>query len=616
MKKRLLKQLFNALIIGFILISCDKDADRIESTAPLDSKESYQKSTSNDIDNLLVEYTQKYNGEYVKTNFIGRIINENDEPIEGAKVTLGGQSKETDENGIVYFSEVKVQQYFAHIRAFAEGYLEGSRVIVPDLDKDSQNNFTIKLFRFKEVARISSKKGGKVKFNSVKGEGAVYFDSGFVDASGNPYNGGVSVSVHYLDPLDPDTANTMPGDLYGITRNFEEAALGSYGMIQVELRGDSGEKLQIINPATIRIPIHPDQIATATNQVPMWSFNEQAGVWYEEAIAYKDNNHYVAEVRHFSFWNCDAPFPVVNFSATVVDSATLTPISGLRVEITYSGFTRYANTDAAGVVSGKIPANQIMTLEIFDECGNLLHSDSSFGPYGGTTNVTIQVTPNPIQSFTLSGTVTNCLAAPVTNGYLTLTNTLSGQYITGIAVTGGTYTYSGIGCVLPSDITITAVDLATAQGSTTLTTVNAGANTQNIVICGGLASEYIRYRINTTTGPFQYDLLQPFGAIRNTAAFVQASNSIGKTHIYSTTIIPGTGYPFGTGPNSMYIETLSDVNGLDGNATMALATPMTFDLIAIGGIGQYILIEFSGNYVDLNGVTNTIEGEARIYRDF
>ena len=83
----------------------------------------------------------------------------------------------------------------------------------------------------------------------------------------------VLVNANYLNPLDEDTANTMPGDLYGLNSNYETVALGSYGMINVELRGMSGQKLQIANTAKISLPIHPNQMATATSQVPMWSFN-------------------------------------------------------------------------------------------------------------------------------------------------------------------------------------------------------------------------------------------------------------------------------------------------------------------------------------------------------
>ncbi|WP_075341007.1 carboxypeptidase-like regulatory domain-containing protein [Tenacibaculum agarivorans] len=617
MKKTFFKQLIYALAIIFSLMACEQETSLIDNNTENISVNNLQRKAKpkNEVDDKLLEYIKEYSGKQVKSNFLGRIIDENDQPIKGAKVIIGNQVKETDENGMVSFTSVIVQEYFAYIQAFAEGYLDGSRVIVPNFDKGNQNNFTIKLFKFKSVGRIDSKKGGKVSFKSEKGEGAIYFNSGFTDESGNVYTGDVAVSVNYLNPLNPDTANTMPGDLYGITENFEQVALGSYGMVQVELRGTSGEKLQIIDPAKLIMPIHPDQVATATNQVPMWSFNETAGVWYEETIAEKDGNHYVAEVSHFSFWNCDAPFPVVNFSATVVDASTLNPITGLRVEITYSGFTRYATTNANGIVSGKVPQNQTMEIKILDSCGNVLYIDPSFGPFATTTNITIPVTLSPLQTFTLSGTVNDCLGSPVTNGYVTLSSA-SGQHIAGILVTAGTYSYTGIGCVLPSNITITGVDLTTAQSLTTVTTVNSGTNTENLILCGGLASEYIRYRVNTTTGPYEYDLIQPYGGIRSSRFYLSASNTTSGTFIFGNTLTVGFGYPFGT----IGIEKLGHVNGINPSATMALANPMTFDLVAIttgpGGIGQYISVDFSGNYVDNNGNTNTIEGEARIFRDF
>lgn len=614
MKKTFLKQLFFALVIAFSFTSCEKDEALIDNSENAITTNLSKNSRLNEIDEKLADYVREYNGRFLEVNFIGRIINENNDPISGARVTLGNQVQVTDQNGIVSFIDVEVQENFAYARAFANGYIDGSRVMIPDVSVGSQNNFTIKLFKFNEVASFDADQGGRTRFDTEIGEGSITFRPGFTDEFGNQYHGDVAVSMNYLDPLNPDTANTMPGDLYGLTENFDQVALGSYGMLEVELRGSSGEKLQIIAPARLKMPIHPDQLATAASTVPMWSFNEHAGVWYEEAVAYKNGSHYVSDVPHFSFWNCDAPFPVIDFSATVIDAATLNPLSGLSVEITYNGFSRYGITNSSGIVSGKLPSNQPMTISIWDVCGNLVYS-SALGPFATTTNITIPVTINPVQIFTLSGTVDDCIPAPVTNGYLTLTNGTTGQFIATISVTAGTYSYTGIGCVLPVNITITAVDFSTAQGSTTTTTVNPGANTQNISICGGLANEYIRYRING--GAWQYDLVQPNGGIRaGTYILAQATNSTSGTIIFSNTATLGTGYPFGTGTNSMFIERLGDIDGINQNATMALATPMTFDLVAVGALGAYISIDFNGNYVDNNGVQKTIQGESRIYRDY
>ncbi len=630
MKTTFLKQLLYVFVIVFSLSACNEEPNLIENSK--NQKESYllKKTEANEIDTKLAEYIKEYSGRDAKATFIGRIINEDNVPIEGAKVVLGTQKLETDKNGIVLFKSAQVKQHFSYIRASAEGYLNGSRVIVPDLGKENQNSFTIRLFKFKEIGSIDSEKGGEVSFRSKKGKGkgkgTVYFNPGFTDESDNIYEGTVAVSINYLDPLNPDTANKMPGDLYGITQDFEQVALGSYGMLQVELRGESGEKLEIIEPAKLIMPIHPDQIATAQKEVPMWSFNEYAGVWYEETMAYKEGEHYVTEVPHFSFWNCDAPFPVDDFCAIFIDPLTGNPIVGLRIEISYGQppFKRFAITDVNGKVSGKVPSNLLKTIKIFDNCGNLLDtSQFTAASPSGCHIIQLQVTP-PSQIFTLSGTVQNCSNVAINNGYISISHSPSGIHFMNISVnSAGMYSYTGVNCSLPDVFSITGVDLSTAEAETVTKTIYSGTNTQNITICGNaLPSEYIRYKINSS--PFyHYDLLNPSGGIKANKVFVRASSSTGHTAIEGENTMTIGNYPFGNGPNTMFMESLSHIHGINISGTAALPSlgRLSFNITAIdpapGATGTYISISFAGNYKNNNNsISYSIEGDARIYRDY
>ena len=527
---------------------------------------------------------------------------------------MGNQQQTTDVNGIVTFQDVVVNENFAYAQASAFGYVSGSRVMVPQ----NQNSFTIKLFNITEGQSISSE-GGEIEINSGEnGTTFIEFGSGFIDENGNSYNGTVNVVANYLDPLNPETAETMPGELYGLDSNFQEVALGSYGMISVELRGSSGEELQITNPAEIRIPIHPDQTGIAPGQVPMWSFNEDTGVWIEETVAQNNGTHFVAQVTHFSFWNCDAPFPVVDFDATVTDTSS-NPLAGLRVTITYNNFARYAFTDSNGVVSGKIPSGQTMNINITDQCGTSLYNNS-FGPFSSATSVTIPVTlsTTPI---TVSGTVVDCSSATVTNGYVTYTNG-SGQYLGIAQVTAGTHSYSGISCSTPVNVTLTGGDSSTGQIISPTTVVANPSATANLVACGGTASEFIRYRING--GPYQYDLINPNGGVEPpnylfVAAGSPAVGSQGATYIVSNTTTLGT-YPFDhnvfsiTTP-SFSIRSLSHSSGIDEVATTGTAGAVTFALNNFGPVGTYIDIQFAGNYVDQTGAVQFIEGDAHVIRD-
>jgi hypothetical protein len=612
MKQILNKYIALSALILVTVLACQKEEQSIHENSS--ASEIVQKAYNVDTEQIQ-NVLREYKGREVRADFIGRIIDQNDQPILGAVVKLGSQQQISDENGIVIFSGTIVNENFAYARAFASGYTNGSRVMVPS----GSNSFTIKLFQLEATHFIESG-GGEVSVETELGNNLnIQFGGGFFDENGNPYSGPVAVTVNYLDPLSEDTANTMPGELYGIDANFQQVALGSYGMVNVELRGSAGEKLQIASPAQIEIPIHPAQMGTAASQVPMWSFNEDTGVWVEESVAYNTGSHYVAQVDHFSFWNCDAPFPVVNFNATVTDAGTGTPLAGVRVTISYSSFSRFAITDSSGNVSGKIPSGQVLDITVSDQCGTVLFNNPSYGPFSSATSITIPVTlsTSPIS---VSGNVLNCASMPVTNGYVTYT-TSTGQFLATALVTAGTHSYSGVACSIPVTINLEGGDMSTGQLIASTSVVANPTAVINLSACGGLAPEYVRYNINGAG--FQYDLMYPYGGIDPPNYHVAGAGSHNsRTEVLTNTAALGV-YPynhnlFAAGaPVAGAIFMLNTPNGIDPAATTALgAAGMTFTITNFGAVGAYIDISFSGNYIDMTGAMNTISGDAHIIRDF
>lgn len=608
MKKNLNHYVMLCSLILMTIFACQKEDHTIYDTSSSTEISPKKKGVDTKaIDNALKEHK----GEEIKRNFIGRIINEDQQPIAGATVSLGDQQKTTDNNGIVVFMGTTVHENFAYASASAAGYTNGSRLMVPT----GNDSFTIQLFTIENAQQVDAG-GGEIFVETEYGEPVIIrFNGGFVDQIGNPYSGVVNVTANYLDPLAEETANTMPGELYGVDTNYQQVALGSFGMVNVELRGSSGEILQIAAPADLEIPIHPDQMSTAPSQVPMWSFNEDIGVWLEETVAYNTGTHFATQVSHFSFWNCDAPFPVVNFDATVIDASSGSPLAGLTVKITYGGFARYARTNSSGTVSGKIPSNQTMILEIIDQCGTVIHTINPFGPYSGATSITIPVTlaTTPV---TVSGTIVDCSGAGVTSGYVTYKNS-AGQLLGTFIVTGGTHTYSSVACSLPLTVILDGIDNNTGQAVTTTTVVANPTATANLIACGGTPSEYIRYSVNG--GTIQYDIINPGGGVQ-APNFINlgASSPTSGTYIFGNTITPGI-YPFDpnmSGGSSLAFEVLGDVNGIDVSATVGIPGAIQYTINNVGAVGAYMEIEFSGNYIDQSGTTRSIVGEAYIIRDY
>ncbi len=77
----------------------------------------------------------------------------------------------------------------------------------------------------------------------------------------------------------------------------------------VELFSADKAELNLASGSTARLTldIAPSQQATAPATVPLWYFDEDDGVWYEEGEGSRQANQYVADVAHFTPWNWDIP---------------------------------------------------------------------------------------------------------------------------------------------------------------------------------------------------------------------------------------------------------------------------------------------------------------------
>lgn len=203
--------------------------------------------------------------------------------------------------------------------------------------------------------------------------------------------------------------------------------------MNIELQDETGNKLQIVNPATIEMPISIDQLSIAPTTIPLWYFDELAGYWKEEGSATKVGNKYIGTVNHFSWWNCDAPFPNITLSMTILNTQQL-PMSGLKVDIKrgINGEVRGGYTNSAGQVSGLVPANELLTVLIYYGSGGLcpngeLVLTQQIGPFStNTTLPTIVITPptptGAPYSTIVRGTLVNCNNENISSGYVYLTS--------------------------------------------------------------------------------------------------------------------------------------------------------------------------------------------------
>jgi hypothetical protein len=379
-----------------------------------------------------------------------------------------------------------------------DGFFEGSRTIV--VNANAVNNISIELIKRQVSGTVSGSSGGNI---TVQGGGGIVFTgNSFVNTAGNSaYTGTVSVSTFFLNPTASNFNEIMPGALRGITTGNEETGLQSFGMMAVDLTGANGEKLQLAagKTATLTFPIPSELLSTAPNTIPLWSFNDTTGLWKEEGTATKQGNNYVGTVSHFSFWNCDYPYGVVNFKAIVKDqNGNIFANARVVIGMSNDKYTTYGcgTTDSTGWVGGLIPKGKALELKIYNKC-NAVVLTKSIGPFSADADLGTLTVNNPTPgSVTISGTVTNCSLAPVANGYVDIY--LDSMH-THAAVTNGNFNITISRCnSAPATATVTAYDLGGNQGGTasSIQISSANVSTGPLSACGTSLTQFLNYTLN------------------------------------------------------------------------------------------------------------------------
>ncbi|MFN8253329.1 MAG: hypothetical protein U0V75_15785 [Ferruginibacter sp.] len=433
----------------------------------------------------------------------GFVTDENDHPVENAAVVIGDIISATDKYGYFESGNVKVVQTAATVTVNKTGYFKAIKTFIAAEGKGAF--FRIKLLPKNNIGLFNAVSGGTV---TLPGGFFVRFPANAItDISTNkPFTGDVNVFVTLLDATDPDLGRIMPGDLRGVNTENRMRLLTTYGMVGVELLGAGGEFLQLTTgkKAVLNMPIPTSLQVNAPASIPLWYFDEKAGLWREEGSAAKSGSAYVGEVSHFTFWNCDVPNNYVRFDCKLVNSQGQ-PIRFALVKATALNsnlyFSDYGYTDTSGFVSGFVPNNAQIKLEVFD---NSNCSGAIYSQVFTTTSVNISlgtiIIPTGTRVAILEGSVKKCNNAPVTSGSVLLSD---GNTTTRYPLSStGTFSITKSFCNFPATVTLVAEDASSGQQSApVIYTVNAsGLNTvPSISACGVNTQEFFSYTENGIT---------------------------------------------------------------------------------------------------------------------
>ncbi len=557
----------------------------------------------------------------VTASLAGVVYDEAGQPIVGASVTLNNLNRTTDDRGSFVFRQVNMNAAGTFVLVQKDGYFNGSTRFFPK--EGSQNYTNIIMLSKSSIGFFPATSGGEV--SSAEGIKLSFPANSIITSTGQLYAGNVNVAARWIDPTAIDLPQIMPGNLQGINRFNEEMALASYGMMAVELTGDSGEELNIGNnlKAELSFPVPSQLQDNAPDEIPLWYFNEDYGLWQEEGTAVLVGDNYVGEVSHFSFWNCDAPFPLVYISGTVVNENGV-PIVNALVCASFPAsnggtYTACGYTDNDGYFGGKMPSGEELTLTIsqFGSCYEILAS--SIGPFDVDTDLGIIEATSP-DLIEITGTIVDCNDEPLTNGWVEfkLGNQVSYFYLEDDNV----ISTSLFNCNNATELEVTGINLDDFEESDVLTyavapTIDLG----EIDACGNVLDEFFIMTVNGESETF---------------IMVSAVDSVGSLLIFANQ--PGNDnnltVSFTVDPNDVFPQTYDGTivewmssfidfptqEFLYNNCSGIQCGFVEIIITEYGDVGQKIKGSFNGegDFWDIQQqqVTLPFEGEFEVIRDF
>lgn len=580
-------------------------------------------SCNTDENGVIVDPTTDGNlngtfGADVQRNFSGIVNDLSGNPISMAQVSVGTATALTDVNGVFVIQNAAAKERFAYVKVVKTGYFNASRSLVPTAGTNMVN---IAMIPNNAIATIPS---GSAQTVNLPNGSTVQFTGGFKDESGNAYSGNVSVSAYHLEASNPKISEIMPGMLLGQSTSNEARALETYGMLNVELRGASGQKLQPATnqPATIKLKIDPAQLSVAPSSIPLWHFDEVKGYWVQEGTATKVGSEYVGTTSHFSWWNCDAPFPQINLTVTILNPNGQ-PIPNVQVGIVRAGQTYPAMgiTNSSGVVSGIVPANEALTLKVYPQGCNTAIYTAAIGPFSANTVLPAITLSNATSTLSVvSGNLVNCSNNNVTNGYVIFK---TGGVTSIQNMVNGTFSFPVIFCTPNITFSLEGYDAGAVQIAPEVTFTmnnNATINVGSLVACSAV-TEYITYTIGAST----QTIVSGISAGINTTGGISITSGISGNNmsirLAGTTL--GNYLPLVSGPtggaSNNFFEGTPGFSGALGAGGLLPANPVIFTLSNWPAVGGYIDINFSGNFNKFTG-TNTptltaIQGTVHVVRD-
>jgi hypothetical protein len=405
----------------------------------------------------------------------GFVVGEAGNAIAYAEVIAGNKTTKTDANGYFRISDAPFTGDFCYIKAVKKGYFTGSVTIQGKSDGNYAANMVLMA-----QSNVQSFPAAQGKTITLQGGAEVKLPANnYITTTGKTYTGNVNVAIAYLNPEAKNFSSLIPGgDLRAFDANEKIVQLYSYGMLNVEMRDDAGNLLQLAknSKATLTMPVPATMLGTAPTTIPLWYFDETKGIWIEEGGATLQNGKYIGTVAHFTPWNCDKPAPPAKIRGKVVDHDG-NPLKFAKVRVDQ----KIVSVDDEGLFTALALSNSKVSIDVYDETTGELKG----------VGVTVQaLQPDQLKDVgnlvlndasNIKANVTDCDGLPF-NGYCFIKY---GGYTKKVLVTHGKFNASTLNIGGQAELIFVSVGLVNqVTKKVNMPNVQQPVDAGDIVVCG------------------------------------------------------------------------------------------------------------------------------------
>ena len=197
----------------------------------------------------------------------GIVVDQQDKPMQDLELNFRGTTYTTDVNGYFRIIDTPTSDQGGYLTFTQSGYYNNYKYFYPEAGK--QSFVRVRMVAEKLSGDFRTVEGGIIQ---VDGGATVAFDpNSIVDGNNDPYTGSVNVYAYWYNPSSGVLQEEMPGDLRGINLEEQAVQLATYGMMAVNLKDASGNKLQIADgqKATLTFPIPSELINDVPKRLPL-----------------------------------------------------------------------------------------------------------------------------------------------------------------------------------------------------------------------------------------------------------------------------------------------------------------------------------------------------------